>query len=205
MAYRAHPLRVLIIPGLRGSGPAHWQTWLQARFRDARRVEQDDWERADLPAWSARIAQTLAEEPAGPWVAVAHSFGCLALAHHLLNEPTAPAPDGSPLGVAAALLVAPAEPARFGLQAGELRRRLQVPAAMLASDTDLWMPADTARDWAAAWGSGFVNLGDAGHINAEAGYGPLPPALHLTRFLSHRVEQARRLSRADVQELSFAI
>lgn len=25
------PLRLLVVPGLRDSGPAHWQTWLEGR------------------------------------------------------------------------------------------------------------------------------------------------------------------------------
>ncbi|WP_349677421.1 alpha/beta hydrolase, partial [Aquabacterium sp. UBA2148] len=28
-------VRVLIVPGLRDSGPAHWQTWLQSQYVDA--------------------------------------------------------------------------------------------------------------------------------------------------------------------------
>jgi hypothetical protein len=40
--------RVLIIPGLYDSGPAHWQTWLQAQYPDAVRVEQEHWNIADL-------------------------------------------------------------------------------------------------------------------------------------------------------------
>jgi len=202
MAFHGSPVRVLVIPGLRGSGPAHWQTWLQGHFsKRATRVEQDDWAAADLAAWSARIAATLAEAPPGPWVAVAHSFGCLALAHHLLATPPAHAEDG----IRAALLVAPADPSRFQLDDAPLQQRLRVPATLVASDTDPWMSADRAAGFARAWGSGFVNLGDAGHINADAGFGPLPPAKKLTEFLIHRVEQSRRPERAHLHEFSFAV
>jgi len=203
MAFHGSPVRVLVIPGLRGSGPAHWQTWLQAHFnRRALRVEQDDWATADLTAWSARIASTLAEAPPGPWVAVAHSFGCLALAHHLLARPTL-AHAGH--GIRAALLVAPADPSRFRLDDAPLQQRLRVPATLVASDTDPWMSAARAAAFARAWGSGLVNLGDAGHINTDAGFGPLPPARKLTEFLIHRVEQSRRPERAHLHEFSFAV
>lgn len=94
--------RLLIVPGLHDSGPAHWQTWLQAGDRHALRVEQRNWSTPDLARWSARIASTLERAGPGPWVAVAHSFGCLALVHHLAQRPGT--------GLAAALLVAPADP-----------------------------------------------------------------------------------------------
>jgi len=203
MAFHGSPVRVLVIPGLRGSGPAHWQSWLQGHFgpsRRAVRVEQDDWDTADLAAWATRIGETLAAEPLGPWIAVAHSFGCLALAQHLLSTCGRTAH-----GVRGALLVAPAEPGRFGLDEQPLRQRLRLPATLLASDTDPWMSAQRAESFAQAWGSGFVNLGDAGHINTEAGFGPLPAAKKLTEFLIHRVEQSRRPERAELHEFSFAV
>jgi predicted alpha/beta hydrolase family esterase len=182
-----HPVRLLVIPGLHGSGDAHWQTWLQAHFKRSRRVEQDDWREPDLARWSARIERTLADEPAGSWVAVAHSFGCLALAHHLGRS------GGTARnGIAAALLVAPAEPARFGIDDHLPQRGLGVPATLLASDTDPWMSAASASEWARRWHCGLVSLGDAGHINVDAGFGPLPVAKKLTELLMRRVELQQR-------------
>jgi uncharacterized protein len=35
---------ILVIPGLGGSGPEHWQTRWEGRLSTARRVEQDDWD-----------------------------------------------------------------------------------------------------------------------------------------------------------------
>jgi predicted alpha/beta hydrolase family esterase len=204
MGYRGHPVRVLIIPGLHGSGPAHWQSWLQARLRGVR-VEQSDWRVADLERWSARIGEVIDEAPQVPHVAVAHSFGCLALAHCLWSRRDTVRRDDARGGVRAALLVAPADPDRFGVASRLPQDDLGVPSTVLASDTDPWMAADSAARWAAAWGSAFINLGDAGHINTEAGFGPLPRALHITQALARRVEQARRPTRAHLSELSFAV
>jgi len=76
MGFKGDPVRLLVIPGLNDSGPAHWQSWLQAHFgRHAVRVEQDDWASADLTRWSQRIEMTLARYPGSRWVAAAHSFG----------------------------------------------------------------------------------------------------------------------------------
>lgn len=199
MRFQAPFVRVLIIPGLYGSGPAHWQSWLQSRTRHAIRVEQDDWNIADLERWSARIDEVVAQAPGTPHVAVAHSFGCLALVHHLGQRRR----DGHG-GVQGALFVAPADPRRFGLSERLPRHDLGVPAMLLASETDPWMSAATAGQWARAWGSGFVNMGDVGHINAEAGFGPLPRALHITHALVRRIEQQRRAAALDAMDPCFA-
>jgi len=194
--FKGDPVRLLVIPGLNDSGSAHWQTWLQAHFGGAVRVEQDDWARADLARWSQRIEMTLARHPRARWVAVAHSFGCLALLRHL-------ALGGA--GVQSALLVAPADPAKFGVAEALPQSALAIPSVLLASETDPWMRIDSARGWARVWGSQLVNLGDAGHINTESGFGPLPQAKSTVEQMIQRLERGRRIERAHPLELSFAI
>jgi predicted alpha/beta hydrolase family esterase len=181
-------VRVLLIPGLRDSGPAHWQTWLQGQYVDAVRVQQHDWHRPDLEAWSARIEETLSRHSRHTqWVAVAHSFGTLALAHHIATRQMAHADSSSALGdatgvglrhgrIVAALMVAPADPVKFELEERLPRHRLDLPLSVIGSENDPWMPLERARDWAHTWGAGFRNLGQAGHINTESGFGPWPLA-----------------------------
>lgn len=197
MGFKGDPVRLLVIPGLNDSGPAHWQTWLQAHFsRHAVRVEQGDWASADLARWSQRVETTIARHPGVRWVAVAHSFGCLALLRYL-------AQGGD--GVQSALLVAPADPAKFGV-AGKLpQSQLAVPSVLMASETDPWMAFESACVWARVWGSQLLSLGDAGHINTEAGFGPLPQAKSLVEQMVQRLERERRIDRAHPLELSFAI
>jgi uncharacterized protein len=207
MSFKGDPVRLLVIPGLNDSGPAHWQTWLHAHFsRHALRVEQDDWANADLARWSQQIEITLARHPRARWVAVAHSFGCLALLRHLLQREVEPH-DATRVGtgIRSALLVAPADPAKFGVAAKLPQSRLTVPSVLLASETDPWMKLESAVAWSRLWGSQLINLGDAGHINAEAGFGPLPQAKTLVEAMIQRVERERRLDRAHPLELSFAI
>ena len=197
MGFKGDPIRLLVIPGLNDSGPAHWQSWLQGQFsRRATRVDQDDWASADLARWSQRIEMTLARHPGSRWVAVAHSFGCLALLRHL-------AQGGA--GVQSALLVAPADPAKFGLAKQLPQSPLAIPSVLLASETDPWMKFESACAWARVWGSQLVSLGDAGHINTEAGFGPLPPAKSLVDLMVRRLERERRITRAHPLEFSFAI
>jgi predicted alpha/beta hydrolase family esterase len=196
-------LRVLVVPGLHDSGPAHWQSWLQAHFKRSLRVRQHDWSVPDLDRWAARIEATLASQPPARWIAVAHSFGCLALVRHLLERAATSGPRGN--GIRAALLVAPADPGKFGIDAASQRSRLDVPSALLASETDPWMHIDAARLWGRTWGSRFINLGDAGHINAESGFGPLPQAKALVVEMAGRLAGERRIEYARASELSFAV
>jgi predicted alpha/beta hydrolase family esterase len=202
MTSPAHPVRLLVVPGLYGSGAAHWQTWLQAHFKRSVRVEQADWHEPDLARWSQRIARTVERQAPGPWVAVAHSFGCLALVHHLARVAARNAPPGT--GIAGALLVAPAEPSRFRLDSLLPQRPLGLPATLLASDNDPWMSAASAIAWAQRWGAGFINLGAVGHINVDSGFGPLPVAKRITEQLMRRVEQARRALQPACGEPSLA-
>jgi predicted alpha/beta hydrolase family esterase len=191
-------VRLLVVPGLQDSGPAHWQSWLQGQYRDSLRVRQRDWTAPDLDRWAARIATTLDHAGAGHmWIAVAHSFGCLALARHLAQEPDSP--------IAAALFVAPAEPDKFGVAGLLPQRRLRVPSALVASDSDPWMSAASTRRWASRWGSHWLTLGDAGHINAESGFGPLPFAKRWVTATSQRLARANRPGHASFTEWSFAI
>ena len=195
MAYQAP--RLLIVPGLRDSGPSHWQSWLQAQYRDARRVLQRDFSQPDLPRWVERIHSHLDRAGPGPWVAVAHSFGCLALVKHLAEQPDSP--------IQQVLLVAPAEPDKFGLAELLPQQRLRVPSTVIASQNDPWMTAASAQRWAGRWGSSFSNLGPVGHINSESGFGPFPLAKRWVEAAKARAARAQRPAHASLLEWSFAI
>src|SRR5262245_14197535 len=189
MTSSLRPPRLLVIPGLHDSGPDHWQTWLQGQYRDAQRVVQQDWADPDLERWAARISATIESQPAAEWIAAAHSFGCLALIHHLAQEPASP--------IRAALLVAPADPDKFKLGSVLSTDRLDVPATMVCSETDPWMRADTAQRWAECWGARVINFGDAGHVNAESGFGSLPLARRWIQAQSARWAREQRPRHAD--------
>ena len=166
----------LIIPGLYSSGPDHWQTWLEDRVPGTLRVAQSDWTKPDLPEWSRRVRHVIKTMP-GKLVIVAHSFGVLASVQA--------AADFSER-IAGALFVAPADPDRFGVAGHLPQGPLPFPTVLVASSNDPWMQAEQAAQWARRWHSEFVNLGAAGHINAEAGFGPWPEGLeHVERLRRH--------------------
>ncbi len=189
--------RLLIIPGLNDSPSDHWQSWLQSHHRDAVRVVQHDWTTPDLERWAARIGSTLARSGTGRWIAVAHSFGVLALARYL-----AMAPDAC---IAAALLVAPADPDKFGL--GDLMpaRALPITATMVLSQSDPWLGPVAGLRWAARWGCHVVDLGDAGHINASSGHRSLPLARRWVLASQQRLARESRHEHASLAEWSFAV
>jgi hypothetical protein len=180
--------RLLIVPGLNDSPSGHWQSALQASHRDAVRVVQRDWKSTDLERWAGRIGSTLAHAGHGPWIAVAHSFGVLALAQHLAQQPDSP--------VAAALLVAPADPDRFGLGAALPTRRLPVAATMVLSRTDPWLSLANGQRWATRWGCHVVDLGDAGHINLASGFRSLPFAARWVTQMQQRLAREARMADA---------
>lgn len=171
------PPRVVTVPGLHGSEGAHWQTWLERQFARSLRVEQADWDAPDLAKWTQSLRELLARER-GPFVLAAHSFGCLVAAHALQHASHA-------VDVAGVLFVAPASPAKFSFAGTFDARRIGVPSILIGSDTDPWMPLAESRELAQRFGSAFVNLGDAGHINTAAGYGPWPRAKYFIDTLVH--------------------
>jgi uncharacterized protein len=154
----------LIVPGWGGSGTAHWQTLWAQRLHDAQRVVQADWTNPSRQAWVDTLARhVLAAER--PVLIVAHSIGCIATTH---------LPPQAARRVRAALLVAPADPERRAHLidfAPVPCERLPYRSIVVASSNDPYCPARLAGAYARAWGSEFVRLNDAGHINAESGHG----------------------------------
>jgi predicted alpha/beta hydrolase family esterase len=95
-----------------------------------------------------------------------------------------------PERIAGALLVAPADPEKFDSIRDLPRDPLPFPAVVVASSNDPWMTLWKGADWADRWGADFVNLGDAGHINTESGFGPWPEGLSLLERLRRRSQHA---------------
>ncbi len=159
--------KILIVPGLRNSGPTHWQSWFEEQLPDTHRVEQADWERTCLSDWAARVREEIDAIAEPVWI-VAHSFGCLASVTAGFER------AGQILG---ALLVAPADPNRFGEPVALLEEKLAFPSLVVASSNDPWVKGDVAQYWAGQWGSDYRNIGAAGHINVDSGHGPWPQGL----------------------------
>lgn len=190
--------RLLIVPGLHDSPGDHWQSWLQRRHRDAVRVRQRHWDQPDLDEWAAGIARAIeGVRSRGPFVAVAHSFGVLALLRHLVVQPQGP--------IAAALLVAPADPDWFGVGHLLPPSALRMPATLVLSRTDPWLSLSAGWALARRWQLPVVDLGNAGHINVESGHQRLPLAQRWVQVQLQRGARSLRLDRAEWGEWSIAV
>jgi uncharacterized protein len=171
---------ILIIPGLNGSGPHHWQTRFEQSFADARRVHQDDWRRPNRGAWAERLVAVIEATPG--CVLVAHSLGCALVAHVAAERPD--------LAIKAALLVAPADvesprrtPERIRGFAPIPRTALPFRSVVVASTNDPYIALPRARELANAWGAEFFDAGPVGHINVDGGFGPWPIGERILRGL----------------------
>jgi predicted alpha/beta hydrolase family esterase len=176
----------IIMPGWRDSGPGHWQSLWAEQLPGASRVVQDDWITPSRKAWVGSLARQVLDAQ-GPVVIAAHSLGCIATAH-LPAEATA--------RIRGALLVAPADPERRAILndfAPVPFARLPYRSIVVASSNDPYCPVRLAGAYARAWGSEFVRLNEAGHINIESGHGAWPLGLALLQSLiaeKHSVEAA---------------
>lgn len=168
---------VLIVPGWRDSGPGHWQTLWASQLPGALRVQQEDWVSPTRAAWVDAITRIILAQPR-PVVIVAHSLGCIATAY-LAPEAAA--------RIEGALLVAPADPERRSALADFAPvpyAPLPYRSILVASANDPFCPIRTAGAYARAWGSDFVRLQNAGHINVEAGFGHWPLGWALLQSLT---------------------
>jgi predicted alpha/beta hydrolase family esterase len=161
-AHLLSQFRILVAPGLHDSGPLHWQSRWQRLYPSFERVQQAHWDQPVLTRWADTLESMLAQD-SRPTLIVAHSFGCLTTAHTLsrANSPH----------VAGVLLVGPADPDKFHVAHLLPQQALPCPSIMVGSTNDPWMSLERARQWAAKWGSDFINGGALGHINAESGLG----------------------------------
>ena len=71
-------------------------------------------------------------------------------------------------------------------------QRLPYRSILVASANDPYCPVRTAGAYARAWGSEFVRLNDAGHINVDSGHGHWPLGLALLQSLGAEVPVGTR-------------
>src|SRR5438094_3712104 len=170
----------LVLPGLHNSDSDHWQSRWEARDESLRRVIQDDWETPHCADWIAKLDQALVLT--GPdTVLVAHSAGCALVAHWAVGEFST--------RVRGALLVAPSDPEAPTFPSGPTAfapiplLRFRFRTIVVASSNDPYVTLSRAKTFAMAWGSEFVIIGEAGHINSASSLGDWPEGLALLNTL----------------------
>lgn len=173
-------IRTLIVPGLNGSGPGHWQTIWEEKY-DCERVYQRDWENPDLALWmdTLNAAVTAGSERS---IIVAHSLGCLTVAHWAQAYPE------NTGRIQCGFLVAPPDvKSSFdipeALRCFATHKVIPFPSLLVGSESDHHMTLEAARRLAGFWKSRFVNAGTVGHINLDSGHGPWPQGEDLLQDL----------------------
>jgi len=157
----------VIIPGIGNSDQDHWQTLWESMNSEFVRVQQRNWNNPVCDEWVNVLEQAVEKIGEHP-VLVAHSLGCLCVAHWAAC---------TSLKIKGALLVAPPNPeeADFPSEATGFSpvplRSFGFPSIVVASSNDPYGSLGFARSCAVGWGSRFVNIGPAGHINSASGLG----------------------------------
>lgn len=173
---------VLFVPGLRGHVADHWQTHAAQALPGSRTVEPLAVDGLSRVARVRALDQAI-DAIKGDVILVAHSAGCLTVAHWASQRTRK---------IRGGLLVTPADverplpegyPTLNTLDSnGWLpipRAPLHFPAVVVASRNDPL--ADYARvdDLARSWEARLQDAGQVGHLNPAAGFGPWPDAIAL--------------------------
>jgi predicted alpha/beta hydrolase family esterase len=176
---RASEAEILVIPGLGGSGPDHWQSRWEAKIPAVRRVAQADWENPGLAAWRDRIVEEVARA-ARPVVLVAHSLGALAAVH---AAPFLARGESSGRVKGGFLVAPPSAKVLAGLDALD-PAFLTVPgeplpftSLLIASRNDPFASFADSEVLAHTLGAELIDAGFSGHINSDSGHGPWPEGL----------------------------
>lgn len=160
----------IIIPGLGNSGEDHWQSYFEKRGDNFYRINQENWYTPHCDVWVDKVEEELKKFDLNDTILVAHSLGCLTVAHWVSKYKHR---------VKGALLVAPADIDSLvdnttlpmtGFSPIPMQK-LGFPTILAASENDPWSSIKRAQYFAESWGSTFINLGNAGHINGLSGYG----------------------------------
>lgn len=185
----------LILPGWQGSGPDHWQSHWQTLMPHSRRTQVNDWHHPELDDWVDSLQRQVTASPSRRQVLVAHSLGCVTVAHWAKRYG-----DRHGHRILGALLVAPADVERPDAP-DALRDFAPIPRAplpfhslLIGSTNDKAATAERALAFANWWGSEAEILPGVGHINTVSGHTQWIEGLgYLARLLQH---SERRFARS---------
>jgi uncharacterized protein len=167
----------VLLHGLDGSGPEHWQTWLAQRLADAgedvRFPDLPDAADPDPRVWDDVVAAELTA--GGPESTVlCHSLACLtwlrlasAADRRLAGRVALVAPPHTS-EVPAVVRFKPARlmPKAIHVAAGETR--------IVWAPDDPYCPGGAAKAWGAPLRISGDRIDRGAHLNTDAGYGPWP-------------------------------
>jgi predicted alpha/beta hydrolase family esterase len=185
------PPAAVIVPGLRGEVPEHWQSILADELGAAgwavSTMAPPDGDPLDCAARVANLEKAVSQAPSPP-VLIAHSAGVITTVHWARS---------TSLQVKGALLATPPdldEPLPAGYPTPEAlreggwtptpRAELPFPSIVAASTDDPLAATRLVTDLADAWGSKLLRLGAGGPLTPASGYGRWAEAERLVRTLA---------------------
>lgn len=159
---------MLIHPGLGSSGEEHWQTRWERQFPQFIRIQQHDWDTPKREDWISVLDSEVMKHSVQDVILVGHSLACATIAFWAREFNRK---------IKGALLVGPSDteaktypPGTSGFVPMPLNK-LPFPSITIASSDDFYVTLERAKFFADGWGSRFVNIGKAGHINVASGFG----------------------------------
>jgi uncharacterized protein len=167
-----------IIPGLGNSDENHWQTHFENSGENFIRIDQKSWDEPNCEDWIQNIENAISGLEPLEVVLIAHSLGCTAVAQWAKRFSKT---------IKGALLVAPSDienPVYTFPMTGFTPiplEKLPFKSIVVASSNDIWVSQERAHFFANAWGSDYINIGEAGHINVAGGYGEWSFGLELLK------------------------
>jgi len=151
---------ILNVPGLRNSGPNHWQTqWEQAYPEYFSRAHQQDWDRPTADHWIPSLIAAVGKIK--PRILVGHSVGCATIVHALPQLESE---------ISMVVLVAPSDvdhpdyPDYISGFAPLPLKPLPCSSVVVASDNDHVVSLERAVYFAGCWRSKFEVVPNAGHL-----------------------------------------
>ena len=182
----------LILHGLGGNKPTHWQEYLYTKLTEAGKKvhypKMPDPASPDLAAWKDRVkgelSEIAAQSPDTPLTVLTHSMGAVIWMHVaadngangakladrvLLIAPPYVLPAAPPLDMPesiGAFFPPPLDPAAIANAAAS--------TVVIASDTDDYATFDQSAGYAAKLGVEIHKLSGGGHISPYYGYGEWP-------------------------------
>lgn len=162
--------KYIIIPGWKGSGPDHWQTYWQKKLFPSSRVSVSSWDEPNPEDWVKAINSAV-EAANNEVVIVAHSLGCIAFTKWVSN-----AHPHLVAKIQGALLVAPADverpdcPSTIKTFAPIPSQRLPFKSIIIGSENDPAASKKRIQTFSKNWGAQCEIIGKVGHINTLSGH-----------------------------------
>jgi uncharacterized protein len=160
--------KIFLHPGLNNSGEKHWQTLWEKRYPQFTRINQKDWDTPVCNDWVNHLDEIVMQHDLNDIILVGHSLACATVGFWS---------KALQRKIKGAMLVAPSDTEAETYPTGTTGfapmpiAKLPFPTITVMSADDKYVSIERAKFFASAWGSELVNIGNAGHINADSNLG----------------------------------